>query len=210
MLSPIFSDGCIPTLWAFWKSEGTNCHSPTPSATNMVSDAAARAARWFVWGRVDFEAGVCLLFSGLVSGVNYPLARERISELIDSAHSAVGEIQSQPDSDSTALFKATWTTSWAAGFLEAFALVDPSVAGEMLAHFESVADLVDQLRISRHPGPGWSGEPGQPIPAFQNPIGKDRRATSRPGTVSRRLTIRRAAAERRLAARRQLPDRRGK
>jgi hypothetical protein len=177
----------------------------------MVCNAAARAARGFVWGRVGFG----LLRGRLVSGDNYPFARERISELIDSAHTAVGQIQDRQDADPAVLFKATWTTSRAAGFLEAFALVDPALAGDMLADFESVAALVDQLRAAdpfsndqntisttlEFPSHALSPHKGEP--------GLDRRATGRPASTIRRITVRRAKPERRIVMRRQLQDRRG-
>src|ERR1700694_4037042 len=86
---------------------------------------------------------------GLVRHEASPLARERIAQLIESARVAVGQIhEEQLDSDSTALFKATWTASRAAGFLEAYALIDPALAGEMLADFESVAGLVGRLGVT--------------------------------------------------------------
>ena len=136
----------------------------------------------------------------------YPFARERITELIESAHAAVAQIRPRPrDTDSTQFFKATWTTSRAAGFLEAFALVDPALAGEMLPDFESVAQLVDRLRAAGH-------EVVTPpvLTALKRGPLADRRIKSRPEGTIRRVAIRRITPERRVEVRRQLDDRRGR
>jgi hypothetical protein len=139
----------------------------------------------------------------------YPLARERIAELIESAHAAVGQIQPrQLDMDSTGFFKATWTTSRAAGFLEAFALVDPALAGEMLPDFESVAQLVDRLRAAGHSGTDGLVAPG-PLPISKGSRATDRRIANRLEGNIRRVTVRRVTPERRVDVRRQLGDRRG-
>jgi hypothetical protein len=133
----------------------------------------------------------------------YPFARERIAELIESAHAAVRQIQPRElDTDSAAFFKATWTTSRAAGFLEAFALVDPALASEMLPDFESVAQLVDHLRAAGH-----SDAIGLVVP--HGPQATDRRVASRPEGNIRRVTVRGVIPERRVDVRRQLSDRRG-
>ena len=165
---------------------------------------------------MNFEVRFCLLRSRPVSGDNYLFARERIAELIGSAHTAVGQIQSQRDDADSALFKATWTTSRAAGFLEAFALVDPALAGDMLADFESVARLVDQLRAPGQPGEAWSQiSPAHDAPllgvsAYPDGSGNDRRLAARPAGNIRRVGVRRSTAERRIDVWRQLSDRLGK
>jgi hypothetical protein len=139
----------------------------------------------------------------------YPFARERSAELIESAHAAVGQIQPrQLDRDTAGFFKATWTTSRAAGFLEAFALVDPALAGEMLPDFESVAQLVDRLRAARHSG--TEGLVAPPVlPTSERAPTTDRRIASRSEGNIRRVAVRREIPERRVDVRRQLSDRRG-
>ena len=136
----------------------------------------------------------------------YRFARERIAELIDNAHTAVAQIQPRSlDTDSAGFFKATWTTSRAAGFLEAFALVDPALAGEMLPDFESVAQLVDRLRAGGH----QSVTPAALATSTSGPLG-DRRMTSRPEGNIRRVVVRRITPERRIEVRRRLDDRRAR
>ena len=143
----------------------------------------------------------------------YPFARERIAQLIASTWAAVGQIQPhEQGADSTALFKAAWSASQAAGFIEAFALIDPVLAGEMLAEFESVGGLVQRLRApgraandSTHGDRGASERRlGERPPSVREHL-VDRRLA---GSI-RRLAVRRVMADRRNHDRRQLPDRRG-
>jgi hypothetical protein len=145
----------------------------------------------------------------LVKADAYPFARERIAELIESAHAAVGQIQPrQLDRDTAGFFKATWTTSRAAGFLEAFALVDPALAREMLPDFESVAQLVDRLQAAGHPVADRLVAPLGAATSERAPT-TDRRIASRPEGNVRRVAVRRSISERRTTVRRQLSDRRG-
>jgi hypothetical protein len=147
----------------------------------------------------------------------YPPARERIAQLIESARAAIVQIQPhQLDTDSTALFRATWTASQAAGFLEAFALIDPALAGEMLADFESVAGFFDRLRATGRVGNqetpdvrGASDARGQELPMSELDRVIDRRLESGPAGNIRRVAVRRAMLARRTRERRQLRDRRG-
>ena len=138
--------------------------------------------------------------SGLARHDGHSLAKERIVQLIDSARAAVGQIQPyELDADSRAMFKAAWTASQAAGFLEACALIDPAVAGEMFAEFESVAGLVEHL--------GAPGRANTEAPVLRDAIDRRRqelRPSERDHPVDRRL----AGSVRRLAIRRLTPDRR--
>jgi hypothetical protein len=134
-----------------------------------------------------------------VKDEGHPLAKERIAELIEGARAAVGRIEPrQPSMDSNDFFKATWTASRAAGFLEAVALMDPSLANEAVTHFESVAELVGRLRAAGGDDPGATD---------LNRSG-DRRLVSRAEGTVRRTAVRRVVSDRRTQARRQLGDRR--
>ena len=133
----------------------------------------------------------------------YTLARERISELIHSAHDAVEQIQpDRQDPDAASMFKATWTVSRAGGFLEAFAILNPPRAADLVGDFEAIAQLVARL-------PGASATPEAEVqPVGVAPARAGRRRTTGSAGFVRRVTVRRVLPDRRTRARRQLGDRR--
>jgi len=136
-------------------------------------------------------------YGAIVKPDPYALARKRITELIQNARDAVERIQPDQRSTEATVFQATWTISLAAGFLEAFALLEPSAAEDLIAEFAAVAGLVGRLRategtpelapemarVERRPNSGWAG-------------------------LTRRVNVRRVLPDRRLRARRQIEDRR--
>jgi hypothetical protein len=135
-----------------------------------------------------------------VTGYHSALARARMTSLIESARDAVERIRTdQADVDPRALFRGTWTVSLAAGFLEAVAMLDPSLAGEMFEAFASVGVLVERLRIA-----GQDAGVGAQISELPAAGGRSRRKRK----YIRRVTVRRVLPDRRVRARRQLADRR--
>jgi hypothetical protein len=123
-----------------------------------------------------------------------------MTSLLEAARAAVERVQSEePGVASRALFQATWSVSLAAGFLDAFAILDPSTAGEMFAEFAAVAHLTQRLRVS--------GD-GAPEAATEPEVVGGRRRTRRQTDYVPRVTVRRVLPDRRLQARRRLNDRR--
>jgi hypothetical protein len=120
--------------------------------------------------------------------------------LLEAARAAVERVQSEePGLASRALFQATWSVSLAAGFLDAFAILDPRTAGEMFAEFAAVASLTQRLRVSGDEAPEAATVP--------EVVGGRRRRRPRTDYLPR-VTVRRVLPDRRLQARRQLNDRR--
>jgi hypothetical protein len=123
-----------------------------------------------------------------------------MASLLEAARAAVERVKSEePRLASRALFQATWSVSLAAGFLDAFAILDPSTAGEMFAEFAAVAGLTQRLRV-----------PGDEAPeaAMELEVVGGRRRRRRRTDYLPRVTVRRVLPDRRLQARRQLNDRR--
>jgi hypothetical protein len=127
--------------------------------------------------------------------------RSRLAELIESARSAVGQLQPGAELDSAAIAEATWKTSRAAGFLEACAWLAPALAESLMADFESLARKVNSLTKSSS-ATLLMVRP----PQVQSSVeARNRRREPRPGD-QRRLTIRQP--DRRLRVRRIQGDRR--
>ena len=74
-------------------------------------------------------------------------AKTRFSELIGCARTALSDVRkASMDADSEAVVRAATAASRAAGFLEAMSMSDPIAARDMIADFESLVLLVENVR----------------------------------------------------------------
>jgi hypothetical protein len=74
-------------------------------------------------------------------------AKTRFAELIGCARTALWDVRKASiDADSVTVVRAATAASRAAGFLEAMSISDPATAQDMIADFESLVLLVENVR----------------------------------------------------------------